>query len=189
MEPALSAWTRSPTAEEVRKQWVKRTTGHIWGPQQRLPRSNGLYPCPDGSVEYLPVSKIEGESSWMYPAHYRIPPTTIDSLEQQEQINRQERFAFATLLYDVSSEEAKLKTRQETELDVRSQCCIFKCPTTNRWSEHVVDHDSPGITLMNRFGSAWRSNFSQLYGPDRSNTQSSTVDSRITKPCRNRRVG
>lgn len=47
----------------------------------------------------------------MYPAHYRIPPTTIDSLEQQEQINRQERFAFATLLYDVSSEEAKLKTR------------------------------------------------------------------------------
>lgn len=39
----------------------------------------------------------------MYPAHYRIPPTSIDSLEQQEQINRQERFALATLLYEIGS--------------------------------------------------------------------------------------
>ena len=39
----------------------------------------------------------------MYSAHYRIPPTSIDSLEGQEQINRQERFAFATLLYEIGS--------------------------------------------------------------------------------------
>jgi hypothetical protein len=30
----------------------------------------------------------------MYSAHYRILPISIDSLERQEEINRQKRFAF-----------------------------------------------------------------------------------------------
>jgi hypothetical protein len=94
-------------ADEVRKQWIEKITDHIWGSQSNsslgVIRPWDFILAPDGSVESLPVSHIEGESSGMYPAHYRIPPTSIDSLGRQEQINRQERFAFGTLLYEIGS--------------------------------------------------------------------------------------
>lgn len=94
-------------SEEVRKQWVEKITDHIWGSQGNSSlgsiRPWDFILDPDGSVESLPVSPIEGKSSGMYPAHYRIPPTSIDVLERQEQTDRQERFAFATLLYEIGS--------------------------------------------------------------------------------------
>jgi len=97
----------SDGSEGLRKQWVERITDYIWDPQSKscpqAIRPWDFILAPNGSVESLPVSKIEGKSSGVYPAHYRIPPTSIDSLEQQEQINRQERFAFATLLYEMGS--------------------------------------------------------------------------------------
>ena len=97
----------SNCSEGLRKQWVERITDYIWGSQSESSlqaiRPWDFILGPDGSVESLPVSKIEGESSGVYPAHYRIPPTSIDSLERREQINRQERFAFATLLYEICS--------------------------------------------------------------------------------------
>ena len=69
-------------SEEVRKQWVEKITDHIWGSQYNSSlgsiRPWDFILAPDGSVESLPVSQIEGESSGMYPAHYRIPPTSID---------------------------------------------------------------------------------------------------------------
>ena len=37
----------------------------------------------------------------MYPARYRIPSTSIDSLEQEQQIDREERFAFATKFCEI----------------------------------------------------------------------------------------
>ena len=76
----------SDGSEEVQKEWVEKITDYIWGSQS----NSSLVPwdfilTPDGSVKSLPVSPIEGESSGMYPAHYRIPPTSIDSLERPEQ--------------------------------------------------------------------------------------------------------
>ncbi|KAI9778678.1 MAG: hypothetical protein M1816_003927 [Peltula sp. TS41687] len=94
-------------SEELRKQWIERLTDNIWRSRSsssvQAIRSWDFILALDGSVESLPVSKAERESSGMYPAHYRIPPANIDHLEQQEKIIRQERFAFATLLYEVGS--------------------------------------------------------------------------------------
>jgi hypothetical protein len=75
----------------------EKNTNHIWGRQ-----SNGLRKSIrpwdfildlDGSVESLPGPEMEGE----------IPSASIDSLPQQDQMTRQERFAFASLLYEVTS--------------------------------------------------------------------------------------
>jgi hypothetical protein len=87
----------SGSNDKPRKQWVEKITNHIWGRQ-----SNGLRKTIrpwdfildlDGSVESLPGPEMEGE----------IPSARIDSLPQQDQMTRQERFAFASLLYEVTS--------------------------------------------------------------------------------------
>lgn len=113
----------SDGSEEVRKQWVEKITDHIWGSQSNSSlgsiRPWDFILAPDGSVESLPVSQIERESSRMYPAHYRIPPTSIDSLGRQEQIDRQERFAFATLLYEIGSGKKPFEWLSDEELQQR----------------------------------------------------------------------
>lgn len=97
----------SGSNDGLRKQWVEKITNHIWCLQSNSLRKT-IRPWDfilhlDGSVESLPVPEMEGESRATYPAHYRIPPASIDSLPPQDQITRQERFAFASLLYEVTS--------------------------------------------------------------------------------------
>ena len=97
----------SDGSEKLQKQWVERITDYIWGSQSnsslRVIRSWDFILAFDGSIESLPVSQIEGESHGMYSTHYCIPSTSIDSLERQEQINRQGHFAFVTLIYEIDS--------------------------------------------------------------------------------------
>ena len=113
----------SDGSEEVRKQCLEKITNHIWGSQSNsslgVIRPWDFILAPDGSVESLPVSQIEGESSGMYPAHYRIPPTSIDSLGRQEQTDRQERFAFATLPYEIGSGKKPFEWLSNEELQQR----------------------------------------------------------------------
>lgn len=99
----------TPT-EEIQKQWIQRITDYLWGPQSDNSHTSirpwDLILNPDdGSVDSLPVpATAEGESTStdMYPPHYRIPPASIASLDKKEQIHRQERFAFGSLLYEIA---------------------------------------------------------------------------------------
>jgi hypothetical protein len=97
----------SGSNDKLRKQWVENIANHIWGLQsnglRKTVRPWGFILDLDGSVESLPVPEMEGENRATYPAHYRIPPASTGSLPQQDQITRQERFAFASLLYEVMS--------------------------------------------------------------------------------------
>lgn len=117
----------SDGSEEVRKQWVEKITDHIWGSQNTSSSLEVIRPWdfilgPDGSVESLTISSKpegEGQSSGMYPARYRIPPASIDSLGRQEKINRQERFAFATLLYEIASGKKPFELLSDEEVQQR----------------------------------------------------------------------
>ena len=116
----------SDGSEAVRKQWVEKITDHIWGSQNTSSSLEVIRPWdfilgPDGSVESLSVSEIEveGQSSGMYPARYRIPPASIESMGQQEKINRQERFAFGTLLYEIGSGKKPFELLSDEEVQQR----------------------------------------------------------------------
>ncbi len=96
--------------EEVKKQWVGKVAEYIWDPHSDQKGSKQIIRPWDfilnsnGSVDSLPVPKLEeGSSSGVYPAHYRIPPSSIEAFDRQEQIDRQERFAFGTLVYEIAS--------------------------------------------------------------------------------------
>lgn len=81
----------SDSSEAIRKQWVEKLTHLIWGSQNTsissldVIRPWDLFLGTDGSVESLPISqeKIQGKKiSGMYPARYRIPPSSIEGLER-----------------------------------------------------------------------------------------------------------
>lgn len=116
---------RSGASDEVRKQWVEGITEYIWGSQSNKGARQCIRPwdfllVSDGSVESLPAAKIEGDiSSGMYPAHYRIPPVSIEYLDQQGQIDRQERFAFASLLYEIVSGKKPFERLSSEEVQQR----------------------------------------------------------------------
>lgn len=99
--------------QEVKARWIAAMTAHMWDAHGNWsPEASTIRPWKfiadlDGSVESLPPSDVvvvggeERSSSGMYPAHYRIPPRSIVALSPREQIARQERFAFASLLYEI----------------------------------------------------------------------------------------
>ena len=92
-------------SQKIRAQWIVQVTEHIWGIRRDSPpraiRPWNFIADLDGTVKSHAVLDVEGESSGMYPPHYRIPPTSITSMKRPEQIMRQERFAFASLLYGI----------------------------------------------------------------------------------------
>jgi Interferon-induced 6-16 family len=57
----------------------------------------------DGSVQASAVQEklAENDSANMYPAPYRIPPSTIMDLPLRERIWRAEKFALGTIIYEV----------------------------------------------------------------------------------------
>lgn len=89
------------TSKEVRAQWIEEMMRHMQGERS----SEAIRPWDfvvalDGSVKCVPDLDAKGESSGLYPANYRIPPSSINSMERPEQIMRQESFALASLIYE-----------------------------------------------------------------------------------------
>ena len=60
----------------------------------------------DGSIELLPISPPsapEGAEDYSYPARFQITPATIRDLNHDEKVKRTEKFAMASLLYEILS--------------------------------------------------------------------------------------
>jgi Interferon-induced 6-16 family len=126
---SINEATRVPA--ELRKQWVEKITEYIWAPGGRNQSRDAIRPWdfilnPDGSIESLPVAHAENElSSGLYPARHRIPPSSIDTLTQQDQIDRQERFAFGTLLYQVALGKKLFEGLSDEEVQQRYRLAEF----------------------------------------------------------------
>jgi hypothetical protein len=96
--------------DDVKKMWIKKISEQMLTgskPVEAPPRPWDFVLGSEGSVELLSQSSAKGgggpPSSGMYPPHYRIPPATIRDLDPQERVERQELFAFATLLYQIGT--------------------------------------------------------------------------------------
>ena len=100
---SLSEFTKLST--ELKGKWIAGVANCILGSkasdEHLSVRPWDLVLYLDGTVESLAVCQDAKETSTVYPVYYRIPPTTIADLCPQERIRRQERFAFASLLYEI----------------------------------------------------------------------------------------
>ncbi|KAF7503454.1 hypothetical protein GJ744_003746 [Endocarpon pusillum] len=98
-------------------------TDYIWGPgsnqgdSRQVIRPWDFILRSDGSFDSLPVPNLkQNTSSGVYSAHYRIPPASIQAFDQQEQVKRQDRFAFGTLVYEIASGKKPLEGLSDEEV-------------------------------------------------------------------------
>lgn len=135
---------------EIRDQWATEIVRHVEAPTfHRAIRPWSFLAHLDGSVDRLePLSAPEDNRMLAYPARLQIPPETISDLDQREQVMRTEKFAMASLIYEVDS---KVKVFENLpDIEVQERFCnadfpddAFKLPHSliiaSGWSEEFLD--------------------------------------------------
>lgn len=85
--------------EEIRLQWVGKILEYFKDTHDSL-RPWDFIGALDGSIKLLSMPGLKGD---VYPARFQIPPETIRELDHNDQVRRTERFAMASLLYEILS--------------------------------------------------------------------------------------
>ena len=90
-------------SKEIRVQWIEKIAKCMKSESySETVRPWEFVVSLDGSVAGCNPILDEGEnSSRMYPAHYRTPPGSIDPIDRRQRVKCRERFAFASLLYEI----------------------------------------------------------------------------------------
>ena len=70
----------------------------------------------DGSIESLPMPTVEGDLIEGYPARFQIPPSTLHGPDHEEKVRRAERFAMASLLYEIMTGRKPLEGLTDDEV-------------------------------------------------------------------------
>ncbi|KAL8725625.1 MAG: hypothetical protein Q9181_006346 [Wetmoreana brouardii] len=99
----------------------------------------------DGSVELLSLPAPE---DGVYPARFRIPPETIREIDHHDKVRRAERFAMASLLYEIIS--GKKPFEELTDEEVQ-----------HRFSNAVFPDDAVSLPNSLLIYSGWSEEFSQ----------------------------
>ena len=73
----------------------------------------------DGSVESLATPTSENDLSEGYPARFQIPHGTLHGPETSEKVRRAEKFAMASLLYEIMSGRKPFEELSDSELQNR----------------------------------------------------------------------
>jgi len=84
---------------EIRTQWAREIVKYF-GIIHDSMRPWDFLGRIEGSVKPLPMSVPE---SGVYPVRFQIPPGTLRELDHHEKVRRAERFAMASLLYEILS--------------------------------------------------------------------------------------
>jgi len=84
---------------EIRTTWAREVIKHFSTLDDAI-RPWDFLARLDGSVELLATTASVGE---VYPVRFQIPPSTIRELDHREKVRRAERFAMASLLYEIFS--------------------------------------------------------------------------------------
>ena len=106
---------------ELRTQWAREVVNHFGVIHNAIQPWDFLARL-DGSVKLLPVSAPEGE---VYPVRFQIPPVTISELDHHEKIRRAERFAMASLLYEILSGTKPFEELTDDEVQHRFSNAVF----------------------------------------------------------------
>ncbi|KAI9697065.1 MAG: hypothetical protein M1836_005027 [Candelina mexicana] len=109
----------------IRQQWCSQL---IALHQERQPSTETIRPWniilnKDGTLESMPsphpLLKSESERHYVYPAHFRIPPASIEDLPLKDRIQRAENFAIGSLLYQIRSSKLPFSDLSASEEEIQ----------------------------------------------------------------------
>ena len=103
--------------DQIRKSWVQDMQQFVMSSAEHeyiRPLDFQLYLS--GTVEHQPISLTSLTSKTVYPPSYRIPPETIAELATEEKVQRSERFALGSLIYEIYAGEAAFECLSEHEI-------------------------------------------------------------------------
>ena len=110
--PDTTIETRLLWAREIAKEFQSCSNGDSIRPWMFICNS-------DGTVERLAVQAPKGGHDKAYPVRFRIPPSTILGLGEEERNKRSEMFALGTLLYEVNSGNKLFEGLSDDEVQLR----------------------------------------------------------------------
>lgn len=116
--------------DQCRKTWVQDMQQFVMSSaehQHIRPLDFQLYLS--GTVEHRPISLTSLTSTTVYPPSYRIPPETIAELTTEEKVQRSERFALGSLIYEIYAGEAAFEGLSEHEIQDRFRRAHFPVVT------------------------------------------------------------
>lgn len=102
----------------------------------------------DGSVVSLPLPGVEGSLAEGYPIHFQIPSSSLEGLDHEEKVSRAEKFAMASLLYEIMTGRKPLQELPDDEL-------------RHRFSNGEFPDDVDTLPNMLFILSGWSAHFSQ----------------------------
>lgn len=108
--PDIDTETRLHWASEVMEHFGETSGSHT------SIRSWDFIAAMDGSVESLPVPEVEDGLTDGYPTRFQIPPTFIDGVDNGEKVRRAEKFAMASLLYEIMTGRMPLEEVPDNEV-------------------------------------------------------------------------
>lgn len=105
---------------ETRKKWAMAVMEHF----EEQTEHTSIRPWDfvarlDGSVESLATPTSEDGLSEGYPACFQIPQGTLHGLETNEKIERAEKFAMASLLYEIMTSRKPFEELSDAEVQDR----------------------------------------------------------------------
>ena len=110
---------------EIRTQWAREVMKYF-GVIPDCIRPWDFIARLDGSVESLqPSAPLSAPGGTIYPARFQIPPGTIGDLDQHEMVKRVERFAMASLLYEILSGKKPFEELPDDEVQRRFSNAVF----------------------------------------------------------------
>ncbi|KAL8827311.1 MAG: hypothetical protein Q9191_003266 [Dirinaria sp. TL-2023a] len=107
--------------DEIRLQWVGKIIEYFKVMHDSL-RSWDFIGTLDGSIKLLSMPALQGD---VYPARFQIPPATIRELDHNDQVRRAERFAMASLLYEILSGKKPFEELTDEEVQHRFRNADF----------------------------------------------------------------
>ncbi len=102
----------------------------------------------DGSVESLPMPEVAGDLIEGYPTRFQIPPSTLHGLDHDEKVKRAERFAMASVLYEIMTGRKPLEGLTDDEV-------------RRRFISGNFPDDATALPNMLYILSGWSAEFSQ----------------------------
>lgn len=129
---------------QLRTQWAREVVNHFGVIHNAIQPWDFLARL-DGSVKLLPVPASEGE---VYSARFQISPGTLRELDHHEKVKRVERFAMASLLYEILSGTKPFEKLTDDEVQ-------------HRFSNAVFSDDASFLSHFLIIYSGWSQEFSQ----------------------------
>ena len=134
---------------ETRKKWTIGIMEHIGGGTEHISiRPWDFVGRLDGSVESLATPTSGDDLSEGYPARFQIPHGTLHGLDTGEKIKRAEKFAMASLLYEIMSGRKPFEELSDSEVQ-------------NRFTRGDFPEDAATLPSSLFILSGWSEEFSQ----------------------------